>query len=255
MPLSAPNITAQPTTEEPLFQSRPRETVCRRYRFKTSPLSSHGKILRHLVRLPPETRILDVGTANGYLGQALREAGFQQVVGLEQDPLRAQEARSLYARIIEQDLEDLSPESLGGPYDAIVCADVLEHLKDPWAALRRLVLALAPNGQILLSIPNSGHWWVRLNVLCGRFPMDSRGLFDSGHLRFFTRRSLRQLVHQAGLSMDHCWVTPIPLTLLSDQPIFRKPAQAGEWIYWILSHTWKNLFAYQFVLVARPTGC
>jgi len=222
-----------------------------RYQFKSSRLSSHGRILQYLSQRPRSTRILDVGTANGYIGRGLQELGFQDVTGLEQDPLCVQAADGLYAQVIQQDLDQPWTYSFPHRYDVILCADVLEHLKDPQKTLEWLLTALKPDGRLLLSIPNSAHWWVRLNVLAGRFPMEERGLFDSGHLRFFTWSTIQQLIRQAGLTVEHCWITPIPFSASFTHPTGRKVAQAGEWAYLGFSHAWKKLFAYQFVLSAR----
>ena len=64
------------------------------YRLKTSPWSSHSRILAYLTAWPRTTRILDVGTAEGYIGQSLRRAGFTHVVGLERDSASAASARA-----------------------------------------------------------------------------------------------------------------------------------------------------------------
>jgi SAM-dependent methyltransferase len=192
-----------------------------------------------------------VGTAEGYLGEALQKAGFEHVVGLEQDSTRAAAARAAYVEVIQSDLDRPAPWSLVARFDIIICADVLEHLRNPWAALNQLVEALEPEGRFLISLPNSGHWWVRANALCGRFPLKTRGLFDRGHLRFFTWSTLQELLSQAGLVMEHCWITPIPFTSLRVGHGAGRLALWGEAAYCGLAHLWKRLFAYQFVLSAR----
>ncbi len=52
---------------------------------------------------------------------------------------------------------------------------------------RRCAGLLRPGGQVLLSVPNFGHWYPRLRVMFGLFGYDRRGILDDTHLRFFTR--------------------------------------------------------------------
>ena len=216
------------------------------YQLKASPFSSHGRILSYLAGRPKTLRILDVGTAQGYLGRALKEAGFTRLVGLEKDPVYAEAARPAYTKLIEHDLDALETCPLQGPFDLILCADVLEHLKDPRKALNTLARLLNPGGNLILSVPNSGHWWMRLNVLVGRFPKEERGLFDRGHLQFFTWATLRDLVNQSGLGIEQVWITPVPFSVS-----FGDKNGLALWLegaYSAFSHLWKRLFAYQFIL-------
>ncbi len=221
------------------------------YRLKSSPFSSHGRILEFLRTQPRESRILEVGTADGFTGRALREIGFTDLAGIERNPVLAQEARGQYRELLKADLDEPEAWPLEGPFDVILCADVLEHLQDPWRALRKLAGHLAPQGRLILSMPNSGHLWFRLNILLGRFPLQERGLFDRGHLRFFTWKTLRQLVEQAGLEIEHRWMTPIPFGSFKDGRIWARAALSAETAYWAVAHLWKSLLAYQFVLSTR----
>ena len=223
------------------------------YQFKTSPWSSHSRILAYVMRWPRTTRILDVGTAEGYIGQSLRRAGFTQVVGLERDSTSAASARASYTEVIEGDLDWPATWAwpAGRQFDVVICADVLEHLRDPWSALQRLNEVLVPDGRVLISLPNSGHWWVRLNVLCGRFPLDACGLFDRDHVRFFTWASLHTLLRQSGLAVERSWITPIPFASLRRDGATAWLALWSEMLYHHLARVWKRLLAYQFVLAAR----
>src|SRR4029077_8375176 len=65
-----------------------------------------------------------------------------------------------------------------GAYDAIVLADVVEHLRHPEEALRTRVPKLRAGGRIVLSVPNVAHWSVRLGLLRGRFRYADVGLLD-----------------------------------------------------------------------------
>ena len=145
-------------------------------------------------------RVLDVGCATGYLAQALKERGCT-VSGLEFDTEAAEEARSHLERLVIGDIERMDlAEAFGDErFDVIVFGDVLEHLKDPLAALRKAKALLAERGSVVASIPNIAHGSVRLALLAGRFDYQELGLLDSTHIRFFTRSSVEDLFRRAGM--------------------------------------------------------
>lgn len=83
-------------------------------------------------------------------------------------------------------------------FDCILFADVLEHLADPGAVLRRSRQLLAPGGYVVASIPNVAHYSAVLALLRQDWPQEDGGLFDRTHLRFFTRATIRTLFSEAG---------------------------------------------------------
>ena len=85
-----------------------------------------------------------------------------------------------------------------GPYDTVVAADVLEHVRDPGRLLVELRALLADGAVVMASVPNIGHWYPRLRVVSGRFDYDARGILDRDHVRFFTRRSFARLAQRSG---------------------------------------------------------
>lgn len=145
-------------------------------------------------------RGLDVGCSEGHVGAALMD---DQVVttfdGIEYVDAAAEVAREQYDRVWIGAVEDCLASDFLGTYDLIICADILEHLVDPWTVLRDLASHLAENGRIVISIPNIRFAPVLLNLARGRFEYQDSGVMDRTHLRFFTRRSLVPLVEQAGL--------------------------------------------------------
>src|SRR5215211_1884080 len=103
-----------------------------RYHFDSIDIESdsvHADVVRLVGDAP---RVLELGPATGYMSQAFADRGCK-VVGIEIDPEMAQRANEFCERMILGDLDTLDfDEELGGErFDAIVAADVLEHLKDP----------------------------------------------------------------------------------------------------------------------------
>lgn len=173
-----------------------------RYDFETIDLKS-GSTHADVVLLVGEgKRVLELGPATGYMSRTFADRGCS-VVGIEVDAAMARRAAPHLERVIVGDLEqlDLDAELGDDRFDVIVAADVLEHLRDPLATLRRLEPCLAPDGYFVLSIPNVAHGSVRLALLEGRFDYQDLGLLDRTHLTFFTRESLEAMLDEAELGI------------------------------------------------------
>lgn len=223
-----------------------RQTV---YFDKKDPWSSHAVIGAWLSAFPAGTRVLDVGAASGMLGRRLAGAGLE-LYGLEPNPEWAAAARPFYRQVIASTLDAVDRAYLQG-YQVVVLGDVLEHMPDPLATLAGLVQAQPAGAVFIISMPNTANIWVRLNLLAGRFDYTDRGLFDRTHLRFYTLRSMRRLVAEAGLCVTRTVPTPIPLNLV--HPFFEKTA-LGRGLHALLSRsTWlvPGLLGYQFVMYAE----
>ncbi len=221
------------------------------YKFKSGPWSSHGQILRLADAWPRTFRILEVGTAEGYLGLALRARGFAQVVGIERDAQLAAEAQPHYARHVAADAErDGTLEALG-TFDAVILADVLEHLREPQVHLQRVGRVVRSGGHVVVSLPNAVHWTMRLMVLFGRFDYAPCGLMDAGHVRFFTRRTATQLLEASGFRVRRVLVTPLPFERAAGGRLPGWVVRPLEWGYYAVSRCWSTLLAYQFIFLAQ----
>src|SRR5579859_1770467 len=160
------------------------------------PGTSHALMLE---LVGSNKRVLDVGCDTGYLGRALIAHGCS-VSGVEMNEAAAAEAARYLDRVLVADLEkaDLVEEFGAASFDVVVFGDVLEHLRDPLPALRQARPLLRPGGYIVISTPNIAHGDVRLALLAGRFNYSKVGILDDTHLRFFTRDSLVQFLHDGG---------------------------------------------------------
>jgi hypothetical protein len=109
---------------------------------------------------------------------------------------------------------------------------------------------LRPGGQVLLSVPNFGHWYPRLRTTFGLFGYDRRGILDDTHLRFFTRRTLRRLVRACGFDILEERATGLPLGVISDAdgPTLRTVRRIDGG----LVRMRPTFFGYQFILRLTP---
>jgi 2-polyprenyl-3-methyl-5-hydroxy-6-metoxy-1,4-benzoquinol methylase len=185
-------------------------------------------------------RVLDVGCSAGYVAQALVDRN-NSVVGLEFDPAAAQVARGWCEDVIVGDVEivpfDLPPDS----FDVVLCADVIEHLRDPAGLLRRVRSLLRTDGRLVVSTPNIANWTIRLGLLFGRFRYTDRGILDRTHTHLFTRKTLLECVASAGFTTDTVDIT-VPVPVVGTPRIEAAAHTVGS--------CWPTLAAYQFVLTA-----
>ena len=177
------------------------------YLFKEGDGSSHAVMLEMLNRLPA-SRILDLGCSGGLFAERARAAG-HHVTGV--DYMEIPGVRERTDRFFVADLEQGIPEEVGNRYDVVVAGDVIEHLTRPVTLLRDMRRVLRPGGQLLLSVPNFGHWYPRARVASGLFGYDRRGILDVTHMRFFTRSTLRRTVRAAGFDIIEESATGLPL--------------------------------------------
>lgn len=225
------------------------------YRLKHDPYSSHSVILARLGEGGGRSA-LDVGAADGFLAERLTARGWR-VTAIERDPDQAAQARGKCLKVLVADLEQAVP-GVAGPFDAVIYGDVLEHLSDPLSALIALNRALAPGGTVIVSVPNVAHLWVRLSLLFGRFDYTDRGILDRTHLRFFTRRSFRELLTRAGLAVSELTVTPVPLPVVVPERFHGAWLRALHALSAGAARCWKGGLGYQLVAVCQrgeqPSG-
>jgi 2-polyprenyl-3-methyl-5-hydroxy-6-metoxy-1,4-benzoquinol methylase len=218
------------------------------YQFKRDPYSSHSAILARVGEAHGH-RVLDVGAADGYLAEILVQKGFA-VVCLERDPALAASASAKSLNVLRTDLDESLPD-LRGDFDLIICGDVLEHLKNPPQALRRLQAVLKSDGKMIISVPNVAHAWIRLQLLLGRFEYTDRGILDRTHLHFFTRSSFRRFLQQEGMEIVELVAVPVPLPLVVPRRLQGRIFNVVHRFNAIIAKMWSTLFAYQFIAIAK----
>ncbi len=167
----------------------------------TQPPSYYSGCNQALLRTVPQQarRILEVGCADGHLGAALKhQTPDRTVFGIECQSDVAERAAERLDRVFALDIVTDDPPLEPHSLDCILFGDVLEHLVDPEAVLRRYRRFLAPKGSVLASIPNLQHHALLAALLSGDFQYARAGLLDSTHLRFYTGSTILKLFLDAG---------------------------------------------------------
>jgi 2-polyprenyl-3-methyl-5-hydroxy-6-metoxy-1,4-benzoquinol methylase len=149
--------------------------------------------------LLPGRRLLEVGSNAGLFLSVAEQAGWH-ATGVEPSHWAVETGRRLFGVDLEQGtVETLDAEP--GSRDAVVMLDVLEHLVDPLATLRRLRGVLHDEGMLALSTVNVAGLHAR--VRHGSWPW-----FIRPHLHYFTPETLGMMLQQAGFTMVEWRVVP-----------------------------------------------
>ena len=202
--------------------------------------------------VPPGARALDLGCGSGALGRFLASGGDRVIDGLTINPDEASLAARHYRHIEVADLEtcDLTRLFAPGGYDAIVCADVLEHIRHPERVLSACRTLLAPGGRVLLSIPNTGYAGLIAELMVGEFRYRPEGLLDETHLRFFTRQTLMRFLAAEGWVVIGIETIERPLPDSEFRIAFDAlpPAAARHLL------ALPDALSYQFIVTCRPAA-
>jgi len=150
-----------------------------------------------LAHVPAGTRVLDVGCGEGRFAAALARAE-AEVVGIDvaAEPLRR--ARLRHPQLDLRQVQAAAAWPLqDASFDAVWAGEVIEHVADTAGWLSELRRVLRSGGELLLSTPDHG----RLRML--RWALAPRAFdahFDprADHLRFYTRRTLTELLEDFG---------------------------------------------------------
>jgi 2-polyprenyl-3-methyl-5-hydroxy-6-metoxy-1,4-benzoquinol methylase len=215
------------------------------YELKPSPRSSHGVLLTWTARHAPGTSVLDVGCSDGQFGALVRRQG-HHVDGV--DLVKHEGVGERLDGFVEADVSTGLPAGASS-YDVIVAGDILEHVVDPETLLKDLRDHLNPGGEILVSVPNFGHWYPRGKVALGRFDYDQRGPLDHTHVRFFTRRTFERLIDVCGLHIVERDVVGSPVDVLDrgGETFVSKAARGVAKVDRVATATWPTMFGYQFL--------
>jgi 2-polyprenyl-3-methyl-5-hydroxy-6-metoxy-1,4-benzoquinol methylase len=169
---------------------------------ESATLTSYTGPRRDVIEMLTSTprRLLDVGCSNGALAKHLTEAGVE-TWGIEVDASFGAEAQANLSHVLVGDAKAMTAQlvAAGEQFDAVICADVLEHTVDPWAILHDVHNLVVPDGEVIVSLPNVRFFttlvWLAFR---GRWRYEDRGVHDRTHLRWFTDLNARDMFVDTG---------------------------------------------------------
>jgi len=223
------------------------------YGVKHSRYSSHAYALQMAGR---NQEVLDIGCGEGFFAAELVEEG-NRVTGV--DALREANAGAAFSDYYSVDLNnglDAVVGRLNGKrFGRVLLLDILEHLQNPERILGQCHALVEKDGQVIVSVPNVANISVRLMLLFGRFDYSERGILDRTHQRFYTRKTARRLLSEAGYRIVEEKMTVIPveraLGLLPESFL----AKVLNRLLGLLTRIMPTLFGYQIMLVGKSRAC
>ncbi len=167
-----------------------------------------------LINVTPE-KVFEIGCGSGATGMAIKNK-FPDLkyVGMDSNKGAAEIAQTRLDKVIVSDLDTVPLDTFGFEkeyFDLIICADILEHLYDPWKILNDLHGYLAPGGRVLASIPNVQYINQIINLLNGIWNYEDDGLMDATHIRFFTQSGIIKMFGGTGYKIVNCSGTGNPI--------------------------------------------
>ncbi len=183
-------------------------------------------------------KVLDVGCSGGNFGALLKSRHGSSVTGIEFSPEAARAAEKKLDRVLCVDVEFPGSAFPEGPFDCIVFADVLEHLREPLQVLKTYAQYLKPKGVMIISVPNVRHISVVADLLfLDEWRYQDSGILDRTHLRFFTRKSFERLLSEAGLVVEkHDFILSL---------------RGSRWIDRVTFGILRGILAAQYIFVVR----
>jgi len=150
----------------------------------------------------PNSTVLDVGCAQGLIGEAISNQLNCKVYGIELDKeaIKIAENTNRYQKVYNFDITDKEDKIYNDffktelTFDYILFSDVLEHLVNPDEVLCEFSRKLKKGGSILISLPNIAHYDVINGLLNEKFNYSEMGILDNTHLRFFTKSSFAEYI-------------------------------------------------------------
>jgi 2-polyprenyl-6-hydroxyphenyl methylase/3-demethylubiquinone-9 3-methyltransferase len=190
--------------------------------------ASHAYLLPRLAKILDgigARRAFELGCGNGAVASWLHDRGID-VTGVDASESGIQQAARAYPTLklaVGSAYDDLAGRY--GQYPMVISLEVIEHLYSPRIFAKTVFDLLEPGGRAIVSTPYHGYVKNLALAATGRFDSHFTALWDGGHIKFWSERTLRSLLEAAGFrNISFCRVGRIPVLAKSMIAIATKPA-------------------------------
>lgn len=142
-------------------------------------------------------RLFDAGCGNGFIASYFRGKGYT-VAGCDASPQGVEHAKKANrgARFEVCSVYDNLADKFGDDWDVVISSEVIEHLYDPRAFVRRVHAMLKPGGTLILTTPYHGYLKNLAMALTNKFDGHFTALWDGGHIKFWSYATLKALLSE-----------------------------------------------------------
>ncbi len=181
-------------------------------------------ILASLPLASDDRRVFELGCGNGAVAAVLAEQGYR-MTGVEVSTQGLEQARRRYPYL------SLQPGSaydrlaeIHGTFPVVVSLEVVEHLYAPRIFAKTLYDLVESSGTAIVSTPYHGYWKNLALAVTGQLDAHFTALWDHGHIKFWSMRTLQMLLHEAGFEgVRFIRVGRVPVLAKSLIAVAKKP--------------------------------
>jgi 2-polyprenyl-6-hydroxyphenyl methylase/3-demethylubiquinone-9 3-methyltransferase len=156
-------------------------------------------------------RLFELGCGNGAVAEALTLCGYH-IVGVDPSEQGIAHAKTRCPHLdlqLGSAYDDLATKY--GRFPVVLSLEVVEHLYAPRLFARTLFDLVEPGGTAVVSTPYHGYWKNLALALSGQMDRHFTALWDHGHIKFWSIRTLTQLLQEAGFGpITFCRVGRMP---------------------------------------------
>lgn len=144
-------------------------------------------------------KILDLGCGNGSLTNFIAQQGYQ-ATGMEESPSGVTMAQKNFPQCKFLEGSIYVPPPLENDFDVVISVEVVEHLFYPRELVKLAQKCLKPGGHLIVTTPYHGYWKNLVLALSGKMDHHFHVLWDGGHIKFFSVKTLSELLETEGYS-------------------------------------------------------
>ena len=140
--------------------------------------------------IPKKGRVLEIGSGHGFFLDIMKRNGFD-IIGYD----ISKEKRKYSKKVTDVPVYDININEkihVGNKFDIVVLFHTLEHITEPITLLKNIKKLLKPKGKILIEVPNSDDFHLKLNKFYKEF------YWERAHIHYFNPKILKNVIHKSG---------------------------------------------------------